>query len=1057
MKRKLFTLLALSVGGWTHAQYCSGGPSSTADSNVGSVSLVGQSSNINYTGCPGVTGLEDQTSMVADLIAGTQYTIDVDWSTCGGNYGGAGSVWIDYNGNFTFEANEVIGDWSGTPSVSSSYTFTVPVNAVNGTQRLRVMQQEGGVLPLNPCGTYTWGSLTDFNVDISGSNGCYDPTDLTVTFGTTSSISLAWESSYTPTNGFTVEYGGVGFTPGTGTTTTGITTMSTTVTGLAADSLYEFYIYADCGAGASSAPLGPVQGNTYGQGHYLESNLDCGPGFTDIKSTGTQYQLGLNAAQGISLPFPIIHHGIEYTDASISQEGVVVLGTQNSNLLTYNTNILTQAGPELGFYVLWDDYEGATDPDDGIYTQVLGTAPNRTFIIQWEVEHDYYVSPNMNFQIQLNESTMDAYYLFDNTVTVPGNYTSNGGSATIGIVTDFAKEMPSYNNSNFLENNSCLHYYYTNCPKVENLTVTTYDYNQIGLSWNAGLSNESAWTIEYGPAGFAPGTGTTISVTQPHDTITGLTQLTDYDVYVYSECGTNNTGAGIIAQHQTAPLCANPFGIGANAAPDSIFASWNWNTNGSGLLPTSFNVAYVPSGQDLWSNGTIYNTTSPIFADTIVDTDLVASGVYDIYVQTECNTGDTSIYVGPINFLAFLDNDSSCYAQDLQVNDQTYILYNNGAQLDPGVQAIAPPAGNYNGTQAWGTSTIYKSTWYSFTAPASGDVMITGSDLNNNAKMAVYSTTDCGDYNQYTLEGANDNGVLFGSTSAAEWTVCGLTPGDTYYLLHSTDYSWTTGNFSIRLKELDFEAGTATGIVDACIGDTVDLFNAITGYELEYGSWIDLANTSQMVNGDEFATSVLASQVYDFEYRVQLGCSFDSIVGQVEIYPLSSAGQNGSIDVCLNQPLNLESGLIGNVDLGGDWFDPQDNLVDSDLPSAGSTPGQFNYDYIAGNGVCPDDTALVVVNVNPTCDYLGLEENMIQGIDVYPNPANDLLNIQSNGEHEALNVAILDVNGKIVLASSEELVTGNNISLNISTLAKGVYMVELYNNNVKNTYRVVVQ
>ncbi|MDX1447350.1 T9SS type A sorting domain-containing protein, partial [Lishizhenia sp.] len=413
---------------------------------------------------------------------------------------------------------------------------------------------------------------------------------------------------------------------------------------------------------------------------------------------------------------------------------------------------------------------------------------------------------------------------------------------------------------------------------------------------------------------------------------------------------------------------------------------------------------------------------------------------------------------GPVNFLAFLDNDSSCYAQELQVDGTPYLLYNNGAQLDAGVQSIAPPADGYNSTQGWGQSTIYRSTWYTFTAPASGDVMISGTDVNYSSKMAVYETSNCGDYSQYNLIGANDNGVLFGSTAAPEWVVCGLTPGQTYYLLHSSQSSWTSaGTYSIALTELDFNAGSLTGVIDACIGDTVDLFNAISNYDTQYGTWYDLSNTSQMVSANDFATTVLASQVYDFEYRVELGCSFDSIVGQVEIYPPSSAGIDGSINVCKNEPTNLFYGLTGNIDLGGVWYDPQDNAVTSDIPSAGTIPGQFNYDYVAGNGVCPDDTALVVVIVNPSCDWLSVENVEIEGISVYPNPTSDVLNIVSAGEHDALSVSVIDVNGRIVKASNDKLAAGSSVQVNVSDLTTGVYLVELYNGSIKNTYRIVVQ
>lgn len=155
-------------------QYCTTGvgPSSTIDSNVQLVQLTGNSSSINHTGCPGVAGVQDLTSSMANVTAGSSYTLNVQYGTCGGNYFGSGQVWIDWNQNFQFEATEVIGSWTGTPPTSLSvFNFTVPMTAANGVTRMRVTQQEGGSLPLNPCINFAWGSVMDFSIQVTGGSG----------------------------------------------------------------------------------------------------------------------------------------------------------------------------------------------------------------------------------------------------------------------------------------------------------------------------------------------------------------------------------------------------------------------------------------------------------------------------------------------------------------------------------------------------------------------------------------------------------------------------------------------------------------------------------------------------------------------------------------------------------------------------------------------------------------------------------------------------------------------------------------------------------------------
>ena len=52
------------------------------------------------------------------------------------------------------------------PAVLQTYNFTVPSVASPGVRCMRVMQQESGSTPLDPCASFNWGSVTDFSVNI---------------------------------------------------------------------------------------------------------------------------------------------------------------------------------------------------------------------------------------------------------------------------------------------------------------------------------------------------------------------------------------------------------------------------------------------------------------------------------------------------------------------------------------------------------------------------------------------------------------------------------------------------------------------------------------------------------------------------------------------------------------------------------------------------------------------------------------------------------------------------------------------------------------------------
>ena len=185
MRQILLTGILLLLGTVAFSQYCeSGGPSSTGDSNLEGLTITGDAGSINYVGCPAVAGVQHYTAESVTLSAGSSYSLNIQFGTCGGNFSSVGEVWIDFNGNSVFEASESVLTWSGTPMPApTTYVITVPANSTAGNHRMRVMQAEQSSLPLDPCAGFTWGSVTDFNVTLTGGIDCssyvgddrYDP------------------------------------------------------------------------------------------------------------------------------------------------------------------------------------------------------------------------------------------------------------------------------------------------------------------------------------------------------------------------------------------------------------------------------------------------------------------------------------------------------------------------------------------------------------------------------------------------------------------------------------------------------------------------------------------------------------------------------------------------------------------------------------------------------------------------------------------------------------------------------------------------------------------
>lgn len=886
---------------------------------------------------------------------------------------------------------------------------------------------------------------------------CPLPSGLTLNSADLTSATFSW----TPGSGETqwaLEYGTPGFAPGTGVGTTSLTANNTmeTISGLTSNLFYDLYVRAVCSPGDTSGYLGPIAFNTFNQGLFMDWNNACPTGgFMDISSTGTDLLLADDGEAGISIPFSFLYQGTaQISDVSIGNNGDIKLGTL-TGFTGFGGNM---TGNLDGLYPWYDDLDSETG---GVFYETVGTTPNQVFIVQWHQRSNYpgtIGGPNVTFQVQIEEATGEIYFVYDDVLFGGANVNDDYAAfADIGIAGPNQDLNVSNDNAQYLTDNSCAHFFYTDCPNPTAFTLTYASPTDAGITWNAGLASETNWTVIYGPCGFDPTlTGTTITSGSNVAILTGLSDITCYEVYIYADCNPTvlqSTG-GLLGTFTTPPNCSDITALNTGTAEDSLFTDWLWTeSSGVGTYPsTSFNVQYGPTGFAL-PTGTIVGVDNN-YTDTTFDATFLAGGVYQVYVQAVCGT-DSSNFVGPITFTMPLTNDSTCFAETLPVDGIAYTFDNTGATVQVNESSIAPPTTGFNTSDGWGNSNVDFTTWFTFTAPASGSVFISGKDAGFDGQIAIYETTgtDCSDFTTYTLLAANDDALDF-SSAAPDFSVCGLTAGNTYYLMHDSWSTVTTGVYSISLREIVVEAGATTGLIDVCSGDTVNLFNGMAGQDAG-GVWYETIPTAGFADSI-FPSNGLAYQVFDFGYIVTDGCAADTSIQEVQIYGPSSAGNDGTITVCQNEPLDLLNGLSGNVDLGGDWYDPLNDPTSSSITASGIA-GSFNYDYITDNGVCPSDTANIEVIVSPSCDFLNTQELYFGEMSVFPNPSNGIVNITNFGSTDVFSYEVTDVKGSVIGGSTSAINGSSTTEIDLEGLETGIYLIEVYNDSARKTFRIVLQ
>jgi hypothetical protein len=1019
--------------------YCNSTATSTTYGDIQRVQL--NTIDNSSTGCAGT--YSDYTNLSTLVVPGVTYPMQLDLMNCtGGTYSYGTRVWIDCDHNGVFDTYELLQDsYNSLPSLVSvnvPFNITIPSNALSGLTRMRIVIVESNASP-SPCGTYTWGETEDYMVNISIPPTCPQPTNFSLNQASLVDAEVSWTAGGSETQ-WQIQYGLQGFTLGSG-TTVNITTNPYTITGLTPNSFYQAYIRAICSAGDSSYWTPVLSFNTFNQGQYIDWNTDCPTGgFQDISATGTAANLAYLGEVGITLPFPLLYEGVLINTATIGNNGGMKLGTT-----TAQVNLVMETGNGLYPFIqqLYTSYPVGSG---GVFYQQVGTSPNSKFIVQWK-NLPHYNSPvfpdGASFELIIEETTNEIYYVYDD-VILGSPLWDYGQDAEIGVRGPQNINV-SMNNNSYLQNNSCVHFYYTNCPKPTALTASYIAPDQAMYTWSASAAGETSWTVVYGPEGFDPSTGgTTLTTNTTSILLNNLIPLQSYDLYVYSECSAGLTSEALTTSFTTPPFCSNPTSLAASVGMDSLMTSWFWQPYTTMFPSTGFNLQVVSQDSALYT-GAVYSLDNN-YMDTTINAGWYPGQLLDVYVQAVCGQ-DTSAYVGPISLVMPLSNDHACGAHEIIVGAPGLLYNNTGATVANDELLIVPPVTGAQTSTGWASNTLSHTTWFKFIAPASGNVRIDATGVDYDGQIAVYYGADCSILPSFTLQGANDN-EIDGNSLAPNFTICGLIPGAEYHLMH--DGQGTPGNYTIAISEVSVEAGVPGEVLNICYGETINLFLGIANYELG-GEWV-ATSPAVVLQGNVFNSMDYASQTYTFNYVVSDGCAIEQATATVIVHATPSAGNDGIVNVCLNEPIDLWLGLSGNIDMNGNWYDPNNVNLSGSLDTAANIAGQFNYDYVVGNGgICPNDTSNVLVIVDGSCDFTAYLVELALGLRVYPNPTKDEITIEWEGGSNAM-ITVFDIQGKRVKESSG---VDNFMNLSLNDCENGVYLVQVEANNVKMVKRIL--
>ncbi len=486
--------IALLLSGWNNAALAGGGEDCSSATVIPSLPYTDVDSNMtalddyHYICGFGATGGRD---LVYQFTPTSNYV--ADFNTCTGITDFDTKIYI-YEGSCTGTPVACNEDACANPPFFSQ-AYVSQVNGVN--------LQAGNTYYI-VIDAYSGTDMGSYTLNITGvAITCADPSNLVTTATTQTTADIAWVSNAGGST-YQVEYGGLGFSVGTGTRVTALDT-STTLTSLTPATIYDWYVREICGPGDTS---GWVGANTFATA--------CPPSvapWTDGFENSATYacwevQYVVNT-QDWSIGTGSTGGSITTAaDGSLNAVFTSSFAGGVSRLITPTLDLSGLTTPELTFNYGQEDWSG----DQNWLAIYYQTTPAGAWTLLW------------------SDSTNQPAWT-EATATLPNK------SATYRIAFE---GTDNYGRGNVIDSVRVLEA--PLCPIPSSLTAGNITSSGANLGWTENGTSMS-WEISYGPVGFTAGMGTEMVVSSNPYSATGLMAETCYDWYVRAICGAGDTSS----------------------------------------------------------------------------------------------------------------------------------------------------------------------------------------------------------------------------------------------------------------------------------------------------------------------------------------------------------------------------------------------------------------------------------------------------------------------------------------------------------------------------------
>ena len=948
---------------------------------------------------------------------------------------------------------------SGTWDTEITFQITAPDGSSVGSY---------GPYPTNSGNSYSvWTGVSN---STCAPPACLDPYGLSASNGTSSSIDVSWTGGPNAAS-YNVEYGVTGYTQGSGTATTA-STASTTITGLTAYTIYDVYVQADCGTNGTSSWAGPISYSTCpGAAPYLE-NFDATPASLALTSaTGACWTQSTNDVFDW-----IINNGGTTSSTTGPSDDI----TGGGNYMYTETSVPRAVGDSAILISPSIDISSLTSAEISFQLHMYGASMGTlrvdassdggtTFNTIWTKTGDQGDLWTEEI-VQLTGFTTTATVRFVSTVGVDA-----GG--TISYWSDMAID-------NFQVRQSAT------CTQTSPLTASNVGSSTADISWTAG-GTETSWNVEYGPAGFALGSGTNNNVTNTSYAMTGLTPSTDYDVYVQAVCSATDlsywVGPLTISTTFVQPGCGDTFGpycydanaytvFTATATPGdfitvditagetevgydnlefydgvgntgNLLYSADGDHTGVSVLSTSGVISMYIDGDAIWNcvDGvggpyvpielTITCTTPSALdiagrAMTTSPSLILANGPFIISGDLQ-NMGSNTVTSMDINYSVDGGATVTENISGLSLATGDYYSFNHGTPW-------SPSAGTYN-IDIWATNINGSADMDTSNDMASGSVTVFANGDIKRPMLESFTSSTCGPCVAGNANiAAVTSAYMDDQYSILKYQMSWPGSGDPYYTLEGGDRRTYYNVNAVPDFILDGNVwqGNSSSVTNAQIDAVIanPAFVSLSAYHVVDGQTVDFTVTINPL-GDFTNSLTLYAAIFEYMTYNNVGSNGETQFGKVmkKMVPGSMGFSLGGLQDGVTVVENFSHTFQGAYTLPPDANSPIDHTT------------QHSVEDFSNLGVVTwiqDDATKEILQSSVSVEsFTNIEEKQTTDLMVFPNPTENMATISFEGiQGSDVSIELYNLLGELIV--SENYTSQSNFdyyNLDVSSVNNGIY------------------